>query len=505
MKSKQLILSLSFASVLGGAVALSGYHIINSENNKKVVYQSIENNVKPKYANSPIPAEMNFIEAADIVRPAVVHVKTYKEVTFSNQRYQNDPFEYFFRDFFGGNHQFHQQKPQTNPNQTPHDRPMGFGSGVIIEESGYIITNNHVIDNADKVEVTLDDKRTFEAKVIGTDPTTDIALLKVEENSLPYVNIGNSDQVKVGEWVLAVGNPFNLTSTVTAGIVSAKGRNINIIRDENHMGIESFIQTDAAVNPGNSGGALVNTHGELIGINTAIQSQTGSYTGYSFAVPMTIAGKVVEDLKTYGKVQRAILGVSIRTIDTELANEKEIDQLNGVYVDRVVENSAAFDADLEEGDIITKINNIDVNTVPELQEQVARQKPGDKINITYYRNKKEINKTATLKNIDGNTEIIKKEEISMASALGADFESLSKSELKKYNLTNGVKVKKLNAGILRRVGMNEGFMILKVDRKTVTTPKDVASILKLNKEKDRGVLVEGIYPNGKKAYYAVGW
>lgn len=500
MKRNQFILSITFASVIGGAIALGGYSLLDK--NQKI-YQTIENKTPVKYTNaSSIPAELNFVNAAEIVRPAVVHVKTYKEYTYTNQRYQNDPFEYFFRDFFG---ESYRQQPQQPQNQSPQERPMGFGSGVIIGKDGYIVTNNHVIEKADKVEVTLDDKRTFEAVVIGTDPTTDIALLKVDESDLPYINIGNSDNVKVGEWVLAVGNPFNLTSTVTAGIVSAKGRNINIIRDENQMGIESFIQTDAAVNPGNSGGALVNTNGELVGINTAIQSQTGSYTGYSFAVPTAIAEKVVSDLKEYGRVQRAVLGVSIRNIDAQLAEEKELKKLNGVFVDKVMDNSAAEESDLEEGDIITSINNVVINTVPELQEQVARHKPGDKISVKFLRNGKEKTELVTLKNVDGNTEIVKKEEIKISSALGADFENVSKSDLSKLRIENGVKIKKLNAGILRRVGISEGFIITKVDRQPVSKPRDVTEILESNKAKDRGVLIEGIYPNGKRAYYAVGW
>ena len=501
MKRKQFLLSITLASILGGAIALGGYNIVKEDSK---VYQTIQRTSPANFTGtSSIPAELNFVEAAEIVRPAVVHVKTYKEVVYNNQRYYHDPFEYFFRDFFG--HQPQPQQKQQPNKQSPQERPMGFGSGVIITSDGYIVTNNHVINGADKVEVTMDDKRTYEATVIGTDPTTDIALLKVEDKDLPYINIGNSDNVKVGEWVLAVGNPFNLTSTVTAGIVSAKGRNINIIRDENQMGIESFIQTDAAVNPGNSGGALVNTHGELIGINTAIQSQTGSYTGYSFAVPTAIASKVVSDLKSYGKVQRAILGVSIVTVDSELAEKENLEKLEGVYVASVVENSAAEEADLEKGDVITAINGVSVNTVPELQEQIARQKPGDKISITFDRSGKEKTETATLRNVEGNTSIVKKEELSMASALGADFESISNADLNKFNINNGVKVKKLEAGILRRVGISEGFIITSVDRKPVSKPKDVTSILKLNKEKNRGVLIEGIYPNGKKAYYAVGW
>lgn len=293
----------------------------------------------------------------------MVHVKTTFQT--STRNYSTDP---FFDFFFG--------RPERSYPQQPQER-VGTGSGVIISEDGYIITNNHVVQKSTNVEVTLNDKRSFPATVIGTDPSTDIALLKIDAKNLPVIPFGNSDALKIGEWVLAVGNPFNLTSTVTAGIVSAKARNINILDAD--MKIELFIQTDAAVNPGNSGGALVNTRGELVGINTAIASQTGSYTGYSFAVPISIASKVVADLKEFGVVQRAVLGVEIRDINDEFAKEKKLTLLNGAYVVNVVENSSAQDAGIEPGDIITNINGTKVKSVAQLQEQIGRYRPGIKL------------------------------------------------------------------------------------------------------------------------------
>ncbi|MBO7259592.1 MAG: trypsin-like peptidase domain-containing protein, partial [Paludibacteraceae bacterium] len=305
-----------------------------------------------------------------------------------------DPFLEFF---FGLPH--YQERPQ--PQQ------QGFGSGVIISNDGYIVTNNHVIDRADMIQVVLNDKRTYTAQLVGTDPTTDIALLKIEADSLPTITFGDSDMLKVGEWVLAVGNPFNLTSTVTAGIVSAKARNINILNAA--MKIESFIQTDAAVNPGNSGGALVNIQGRLVGINTAIASETGSYAGYAFAVPTSIVQKVVEDLKQHGTVQRAILGVQIADITDRLAKDRNIHTLAGAYVNSVMELSAAHMAGITEGDIITHVNNSPIKTVAELQEQIGRHRPGDEITITLLRNNTSITLPVTLQNRQGTTEILTKD------------------------------------------------------------------------------------------------
>ena len=353
-------------------------------------------NTQPDYVrpavNTPRMADTDFTTAAQLSVNAVVHVKT--TYTAKKQSSVIDPFLEFF---FGLPH--YQERPQ--PQQ------QGFGSGVIISNDGYIVTNNHVIDRADMIQVVLNDKRTYTAQLVGTDPTTDIALLKIEADSLPTITFGDSDMLKVGEWILAVGNPFNLTSTVTAGIVSAKARNINILNAA--MKIESFIQTDAAVNPGNSGGALVNTQGRLVGINTAIASETGSYAGSAFAVPTSIVQKVVEDLKQHGTVQRAILGVQIADITDRLAKDRNIHTLAGVYVNSVMELSAAHMAGITEGDIITHVNNSPIKTVAELQEQIGRHRPGDEITITLLRNNTSITLPVTLQNRQGTTEILTKD------------------------------------------------------------------------------------------------
>lgn len=433
--------------------------------------------------NKATPGETTeFVDASETSVPAVVHVKTsYGATTANSQQFYNP-----FRDFFWGDQGFRTPQPA-----------MSTGSGVIITDDGYIVTNNHVVENADKVEVTLNDKRTFTAKVIGTDPSTDLALLKVDEKGLPFIPYGNSDEVRVGEWVLAVGNPFNLTSTVTAGIVSAKARNIHILPDQ-QFPIESFIQTDAAVNPGNSGGALVNTSGNLIGINTAIASNTGAYTGYSFAIPVNMVKKVVDDLLEYGNVQRGFIGVNIRDIDSKLAEEKGISTLKGVYVQGTTEGGAAESAGIKEGDIITHVAGNAVNTSPELQEQVSRFRPGDKIDVTLLRGDADKTVTLTLRNKNGNTRIVKNE---MVSLLGAEFEQLSQEEGAKIGIKNGVKISKLNAGKLRSAGIREGFIIQSIDKKDISGTEDIVSALQ---NKKGGVLIEGVYPNGMRAYYGFG-
>ena len=431
--------------------------------------------------NGPAGTPADFTASAEITVPTVVHVKT----TYARQQgYQGqflDPFN-----FFWGN-----PTPQQQPQQ------QATGSGVIISEDGYIVTNNHVVENAEEVSVTLDDKESYTAKVIGTDPSTDLALLKVEGKGLPFASWGNSDDVRVGEWVLAVGNPFNLTSTVTAGIVSAKARNIHILPDQKFP-IESFIQTDAAVNPGNSGGALVNTHGELIGINAAIASNTGSYSGYSFAIPVNIVRKVVDDLMEYGTVQRGFIGVSIRDLDADFAKEKELKTLKGVYVNGLTEDGAAAEAGIKVGDIITSINDAGIRTSPELQEQVGRYRPGDKINVTVVRNGAEKVIPVTLRNKEGNTKVVRNEAVNI---LGASLENASDSELSKLRLENGVKVKDLGTGKLKSAGLKEGFIITSIDNKVAKSPADVLEYLE---NKKGGVLIEGVYPNGVRAYYGFG-
>ncbi|MBL7923615.1 MAG: Do family serine endopeptidase [Bacteroidia bacterium] len=429
----------------------------------------------------PVSAPADFTVSAEMTVPTVVHVTTKypRQQGYGNQLF--DPFN-----FFWGN-----PAPQQMPQQ------QSTGSGVIISADGYIVTNNHVVENGEEVSVTLDDKQSYTAKVIGTDPSTDLALLKVEAGNLPFATWGNSDQVKVGEWVLAVGNPFNLTSTVTAGIVSAKARNIHILPDQKFP-IESFIQTDAAVNPGNSGGALVNTKGELVGINAAIASNTGSYSGYSFAIPVNIVRKVVGDLIEYGSVQRGFIGVSIRDLDAGFAREKELKTLNGVYVNGLTEGGAAEIAGLKEGDIITSINGTNIKTSPELQEQVGRYRPGDKIDVTIIRDNKEKVIPVTLRNKEGNTRVMRNEAVSM---LGASMEAASEKDLSKLGLENGVKVKELQTGKLKSAGLREGFIITSIDNKTVKSPSDVMEYLG---SKKGGVLIEGVYPNGMRAYYGFG-
>jgi Do/DeqQ family serine protease len=435
----------------------------------------------------------DFTVAAELSVHTVVHVKTKTPVQvnqFQQFGFPNDP---FFDFFFG--------RPQQPRNQ---EMPMreGSGSGVIISSDGYIVTNNHVIDRSKEIEVTLNDKRSFKAKVVGTDPNTDIALLKIEAKNLPVIRFGNSDSLKVGEWVLAVGNPFNLTSTVTAGIVSAKARNINIINS--NMRIESFIQTDAAVNPGNSGGALVNTRGELIGINTAIASQTGSYAGYAFAVPSSIVVKVVDDLQKYGIVQRALLGVTINDITSEFAKEKNLNSLEGAYVNNVAEKGAAIAAGIKEGDVITHVNGMKVKSVAELQEQIGRYRPGDVVTITVNRKNAPKDLQVTLKNKNNEETVITNEGI---EKLGAIFNTVTEKQQKELAISGGVQVTQFEKNsILQKEGMQKGFIITKINNTAINNLDDLREAVSesySNASSEKVLFVSGIYPNGKIAYFAI--
>jgi serine protease Do len=431
--------------------------------------------------NYPLAApegSVNFVAAANNSIHSVVHIKT-KVMSSGNANVH--PFYRFFFD------QGMMPQPQ-----------MGSGSGVIISSDGYILTNNHVIDKAAEVEVTLNDKRSYTAEVLGADPNTDLALLKINEEELPYIPYGNSEEVEVGEWVLAVGNPFNLTSTVTAGIVSAKGRNIDILREE--YAIESFIQTDAAVNPGNSGGALVNTNGELIGINTAIASNTGSYAGYSFAVPVNIARKVVDDLLEFGKVQRAFIGVSIRDLNGKLAAEKGLKTTEGAYVNGLTKSGAAYTAGIREGDIIVAVDGVKVKNVPELQEKIGEYRPGDLAQVTVLRGDELRKYDVELRNRDGGTEMFTKAADLMVQ-LGAELTPIDEGNMRRLGLRNGLQVKNLSSGKLKGAGVKEGFIITRIDRKTVQSSEDVMNALN---KKEGGVLIEGVYPNGLTAYYGFG-
>jgi serine protease Do len=420
--------------------------------------------------------------AASVSVPAVVHIKT----QFMRRNYHDDFFSPFF-DFFGYS--------------TPREYPVaGAGSGVIISSDGYVVTNNHVINQAELIIVTLDDKREFEAKLIGKDASTDLALLKIDSSDLPFLSFGDSDELQIGEWVLAVGNPFNLNSTVTAGIVSAKARNINILGGGNS--IESFIQTDAAVNKGNSGGALVNQKGQLIGINTAIASRTGYYTGYSFAIPSKIVKKVVEDFILFGEIQRAYIGISAIEITAQFAREYNINDVKGLYVARVEPQSGAADAGIKQGDIILAINNAEVNSSARLVEIISKYRPGDKLDVIVKTNNREKKVTVVLKDNTGSvTAQNLNESTNRFSILGATFELVSQNELQKLKITNGIKITKLENGKLRQAGIQEGFIITQIDGTPIRTISDVRNALD---RKTGGVLIEGVYPNGMKAYYGFG-
>jgi Do/DeqQ family serine protease len=481
MRAKIISQNILTAS-LGAAIALGGFHLTNNYSETTTVTPTIveaKPHIQLSTSTAPLTSAVtSFEKAAQQSVNSVVHIKTTAKRAQQNQ--SADPFQ----DFFFG-------RPQHMPKQ----EIAGSGSGVIISKDGYIATNNHVVEGATKIEVTLNDKRTYNGIIIGTDPTTDLALIKIEENELSPVFYGNSDNVNVGEWVLAVGNPFNLNSTVTAGIVSAKGRNINILKED--YAIESFIQTDAAVNPGNSGGALVNQKGELIGINTAIASNTGSYTGYSFAVPVNMVKKIMGDLAKHGTVQRALLGVQIREINAELAKNQKISNLKGVYISRVMEGSSASDGGIEEGDIIRSINEVNVSSPAELQERIGQYRPGDVISVEFERDGKQINSQLTLKNKLGTTESIAKK----MSFLGADLGKVSKKEMKQLKIDGGVKIDALSNGKLQNEGLKKGFIITKMNHKNINSPEELIETLKTVKG---GVLIEGVYPNGSKAYYGFG-
>ena len=428
-------------------------------------------------AHSTLNAQVDFTVAAEKTVNSVVHINT--STTKTGEVYYNP-----FGEWFGNPYQ-----------KMPDQQIQGAGSGVIISNEGLIVTNNHVVNGATEIEVTLNDKRKFNATIVGTDPSTDLAIIKIDATELSAIVMGNSDVVKIGEWVLAVGNPFNLTSTVTAGIVSAKGRNINILKEQ--YAIESFIQTDAAVNPGNSGGALVNTKGELIGINTAIASNTGSYAGYSFAIPVNIVKKVSNDLSKFGTVQRALLGIQIQDLSQEAATKNGLKSLDGVLVGKVFDASAAKDGGLEEGDVILKIEDSPIKSATVLQEKISQYRPGDIVKITYVRNAKEGIANVSLKSAEGANDVVTKEVLFM----GAKLEKLSTKEKKDYGIENGVKITDLQDGKLLQNGIKKGFIITHIDHKVIATEDDVITILK---NKKGGVFIEGIYPSGSRGYYGFG-
>ena len=448
-----------------------------------------------RVANHP-GVENDFTTAAESTINGVVSIKSYATPRGRQSQGFSDP---FFDFFFPS--PYRQQPQQEQPKQ----QPMGLGSGVIISSDGHIVTNNHVIDGAERLEITLNDNRTFNATVLGTDPTTDLALIKIDATDLPVIPFGDSDALKIGEWVLAVGNPFGFTSTVTAGIVSAKARSISQATNSRRMGIESYIQTDAAVNPGNSGGALVNLRGELVGINTAIYSQTGNYAGYSFAIPTSIVVKIMTDIKTYGTVQRAVLGISFSELTPELREEKGITAVNdGLYVRETTDRGAAMNAGIKAGDVIVAINDNATHNGAQLTEQLNRYRPGDKIKVTFVRDNKKQTVEVTLFNNQGSTRIV---QAASVTSLGCAFKKLSDDTRKQLKISSGVQVTGLKDGRFKDAGVKDGFIILDINNAAVNSADDVEkiynAIMKSNDNYDKVMFITGIYPTGKKMYYAV--
>jgi Do/DeqQ family serine protease len=441
-------------------------------------YNSIEQRQKLRLANYSSDSSnrnpvINFEVAAQLVTPAVVHIST----VYGGGKFSLNAFDSYLN---------------------PHARSSG--SGVILSDDGYIVTNHHVIEDANSIEVLLNNNQRFFAKLVGQDPSTDLALLKIKAKNLPFVKYGNSDQIITGEWVLAIGNPFDLNSTVTAGIVSAKARNIRILSERNSLGVESFIQTDAAVNPGNSGGALVNMKGELIGINSAIATATGNYNGYSFAIPVSLVKKVVDDLLEFGQVQRGLLGVQIVDVNAVLAENLNLDVVQGVLVRFVNKGSAAEASGMESGDVITAIDNHPVSGVSELQEWVARKRPGQSVQVKFIRDHEDKEVAAILKNLEGSAEIQKK---AVSYELeGATLDEVPYSKLNELKLDGGVLIKKLSFGKWKKSGIQENFIITHIDKVSIDNVSDLNRAMEMKKG---GVLIEGVMTNGEKLTIGMNW
>ena len=485
---KHLSISRNFLSgIAGGLIVILSIFIVSEFNNN--TSENINPNLKHNNhlqnglpihkANFTPQQAVDFTFAAEKSLDAVVHIKT-QTVNKANS----------YDDFFGQFNDYLHQYPQHKNSY------IAFGSGVIISADGYIVTNNHVIDGADKISVTFNDERETEAVIVGIDPITDLALIKVKEHNLPYLTFGNSDNIRIGEWVLAVGNPFNLNSTVTAGIISAKARNINILGGQS---IESFIQTDAVVNRGNSGGALVNTIGELIGINTAIASHTGVYEGYSFAIPANIVKKVVADLLEYGEIQRGYLGVQIQDINAEFAEAMGLEGVDGIYVAGVIENSGAYDAGIEEGDIILNVNNIKTNSLSSLLGIIAQYNPGTEVKVKINRNNKIFDYDVILKNKNGTTVILKSDDVFFNEFLGAKLQQVSVDELNELGIANGLRIIDIDGGILSNNSINKGFIITEINGIRVNSQQNLS--MAINKYKSNIIRLKGTYPNGAKVSY----
>jgi serine protease Do len=471
---KKAVSAFLFSS-FGALLALWGWnHFVSKPQYIYVQSEPPAPITQANYASDAVLALPDFTVAAEQTLNSVVHIKT---LTRTQPQYI-DPFHQFFYGHRG----------------IPQRIQSGSGSGVILDRRGYIVTNNHVIDGAEDIEVVMNDKRNLKAQLIGKDPATDLAVLKIDADDLSPIVVGNSDRLKVGEWVLAIGNPFNLSSTVTAGIVSAKARNIDVIRD--HFKIESFIQTDAAVNPGNSGGALVNVQGELIGINTAIASNTGSYAGYAFAIPSNLAYKIAHDIIEFGTPQRGLLGVNARDLTGEIARTRNIPFNRGVVIEGLQTGAAAAIAGILPGDILTGIQGAEVRSVSEMQEQLGRYRPGDVVQIKIWREGKEWQLPVTLMNSMGNTSLLsRKDEI--FKGLAADFEPLNSSEMQRLGLRNGLRIKSLRKGRLSALGIRAGFIITEINGKAIYSEEDLMEAIDASK----GFYVGGVYPTGEKVFY----
>ena len=488
MKWKQ-ILAIVLISAATTGVTMWGYNHFGHDDTYVYHKEGDTGKIPANYAgfngvagNGPI----DFSPAADAAIPATVHIKTKATRSVSNNLPRNNPFGDLFPDlddFFGDKYR---SIPQ-----------MASGSGAVISQDGYIVTNNHVVDGADDITVTLNNKKSFKAKLIASDPSSDLAVIKIEAKNLPFLLYGNSDEVKVGQWVLAVGYPLTLETTVTAGIVSAKGRTLDINRRQSDNPVESFIQTDAAVNPGNSGGPLISTDGKLIGINSAIASPTGAYAGYSFTIPVNIVKKIIADLMKFGTVQRAYLGIEYPrdNIDDDVKKQNGIKDEGGVYVMVVHDGGAAAAAGVKKGDVITKINGFPVISGAELVGKMATYSPGEKISITYQRGEKEYTSNITLRNSTGTTEAVK---ASVLDKLGAEFETLSKDDAKELNIKGGIVVKSINPrGLLSKVRIQEGYVIIKANNKDITNVEDLRKVI----ESSTGsVKLEGIYQGYEGVY-----
>lgn len=487
-----MVPAISLAAICFSVAALNKTHAATSTSPS--VAQVAE------MTSMPAAQPVDLTYAAEKALPSVVYIKSVINSKIRTVEVQSDPFEDFFSDPFGGF--FGRGQGNTRKRQVQTPKQAAAGSGVIISSDGYIVTNNHVVDGADELTVSLSDNKEYSARIIGADKTTDLALIKIDGRNLPAINIANSDDVKVGEWVLAIGNPLGLNNTVTAGIISAKARTLGA------NGVESFIQTDAAINQGNSGGALVNTNGQLVGINAMLYSQTGSNIGYGFAIPTAMMNKVVADLKQYGTVQRAMIGISGRDVKTQVDIEKEEGKeatdygtMEGIYVAEVVESSAAAEAGIEKGDVIIEVDGQKVTKFGDLSGIIAQKRPGDKVSITYLHNKNKHTKQVTLRNEQGNTQVVKNADLDV---LGADFREISKQQKEQLEIQYGLEVIKVNNGKMKDAGVPKGFIIRQVNDEPMKTVEDLQEAVKAaSTSKEPVLIIKGVFPTGRRGYFVV--